>query len=265
MIASIYSYLQYYKYFWLRFVRDGGWGREAVGGFLIALAILFMQIRMGVLRPGDLNAEFWSIAFPYAILLGAWFVFHFSVTAWRLDRERGDREGPPLRLVPHSTRSGNRLSVSVQNLGPTDDFTAEIIGVQGWERDTYPELPEPARWVNEHGNTRAGTVTIPEGRWGYIQLAQLPGPKAHAEPVLPSIVIYTAANDYEAQLRWKNESTLLIERVVISVAIQANGTGRRTEAAFVIAASYGSKYLYSEVYRYDGQHSGYPLPASTDP
>jgi hypothetical protein len=265
MLIAVRSYLRYYKYFWLRFLRDGlDWGRENLVGFLLSVAILATQIRFGVLQPGSANAEFWSIALPYAILAAAWFLFHLSATAWRIDHERAEREGPPLKLSPISTRSSNQLLVSLNNLGQTDEFFVEVTSIAGLDADTCPELPSPARVVNGR-ITRAGVVKIPEKGYGRVELAKLPNPKEQGElRGRPTLTVYLANTEYQGLLRWKSEPTELLERVVIGVRIQSVGTGRRVSASFVIAGSYGSKYLYSEIHRFEGSTS-YPLPASPDP
>jgi hypothetical protein len=264
MLTSIRSYLWYYKYFWLRFVRDGlEWGRENLIGFLLTLAILLSQIRLGVLQPANANAEFWSIAYPYAILATVWFLFHFTVTAWRLDRERGEREELPLRLSPFSTRTGNLLMLNVENLGQADEFTFEITRVWSWEANTYPELPAPSRCVNDKGK-RVGTVTLAERAGTRIELGKLSDPKTQVKTNdRPTITVYFANGEHQAWLRWKNEAAKLVERVVIDLRIRSNGTGRQLSASFVVAGSYGT-YFHCEIYRFQGTLA-YALPASPDP
>ena len=148
--------------------------------FLLTIGILLTQTRMGVLRPGDANAEFWSIAYPYAILLAVWFVFHFTVTAWRLDRERGEREQLPIRLSTSSSRSGNQLWVTIENQGQADEFTVEITGISSWDPEAYPELPALARCSGGQGKTPPGVVRIPERGSAIIELAKHRGRKSRA-------------------------------------------------------------------------------------
>jgi hypothetical protein len=113
---EIRSYLRYYRYFWVRFAADGvAWSSENLTGFLLTIAILGSQLYLGVLRPGDANAEFWSIAYPYAALMALWFIFHFTLTAWRLDREREEREGLPIRALAHMSRNSGTATLHIKN------------------------------------------------------------------------------------------------------------------------------------------------------
>lgn len=84
-------------------------------GFLLALLILAAQYHFGVIR-SDLHGRILSIAWPYALILVAFLVFHLARTPWlisndhldtirsatqakdRLEQELSDAEATPIKL-----------------------------------------------------------------------------------------------------------------------------------------------------------------------
>lgn len=88
------SMREYYKRFWGTFRKDfvaATRGRVMMGA-LFVIGILICQIIFGIIRSGEIHARVLSIAWPYATVLVALFVWHLVRTPYKLDEGRGERE-----------------------------------------------------------------------------------------------------------------------------------------------------------------------------
>jgi len=65
------------------------WKEQLVGAAL-AIAILISQIRYGIIRPGEIKANAWAIAWPYICLFTLFLIYHFLRAPLILDRNRQD-------------------------------------------------------------------------------------------------------------------------------------------------------------------------------
>ena|SRR5713226_5996324 len=81
-------YKNFVKTFWKDFRKST---REQVIGALLVIAILLLQIHYGVIKPGEIQPNVKSIAWPYVALVGAFFILHLIRAPWKLhqDQERG--------------------------------------------------------------------------------------------------------------------------------------------------------------------------------
>jgi len=61
---------------------------EQVLGALLVIAILAFQIRYGVIKPEDVRANEWAVAWPYILLIVGFLVFHLARAPKKLDDER---------------------------------------------------------------------------------------------------------------------------------------------------------------------------------
>jgi hypothetical protein len=61
--------------------------REQVIGVLVTMAILFYQVKFGLIAQAQVSANAWALFYPYLYLLGSFVVFHLAVAPWRLDQE----------------------------------------------------------------------------------------------------------------------------------------------------------------------------------
>jgi hypothetical protein len=122
----------YYKRFGQRFWRDitTATGEQVLGAAL-TIVILICQIHFGVIKQGEVRANFLSIAWPYAALLGVLCLKHLVRTPHHLDSERqGHIDGLSVRL---------RASCEeIERLTTEPDIGGEILAVF-WEpyQDPY--------------------------------------------------------------------------------------------------------------------------------
>lgn len=78
-------YKRLFRKFWHDFVKST---REQVIGALLAGAILFFQIRNGVIKHQEVRGNAWSLAWPYIALLVGIFAVHLVRAPWKLDQDR---------------------------------------------------------------------------------------------------------------------------------------------------------------------------------
>jgi len=166
---------KYYKRIFGRFRQDFRMSLgEQMIGFLLATAILLLQIRWGVIHPTDVRASSWAVAWPYLALAAGLFLWHLIRVPYAMDREKQETE-TDLRqklasLQDDFEQREPRLGLGVHevilipNLDTVDVFLdAEIsnqtFGTQatirqyefGLERGgttykTTPEIRDLARW-----------------------------------------------------------------------------------------------------------------------
>jgi hypothetical protein len=84
--------LNYYKRFvytfWKDFKKSTG---EQVIGALLVIAILVLQIHYGIIKPGEIQPNAQAIGWPYAALVGVFFIIHLIRAPWKLDVEHNGR------------------------------------------------------------------------------------------------------------------------------------------------------------------------------
>jgi hypothetical protein len=82
----------YYKKVFRKFWRDFAEStREQVIGALLVGAILFFQIRYGVIKHQEIRGDAWSLAWPYIALLVCIFAVHLVRAPWKLDQDHESR------------------------------------------------------------------------------------------------------------------------------------------------------------------------------
>ena len=83
----------YYKRLWRLLRRDfaEATGEQVIGALLV-IGILICQIRFGIIKSGEIRANFLSIAWPYALLVAGLFLRHALRTPYELDEERRKKE-----------------------------------------------------------------------------------------------------------------------------------------------------------------------------
>src|SRR5208283_2573192 len=85
---NLLAMLDYYKIFlqtfWKDFKKSTG---EQVIGALLAISILALQIHYGVIKQGEIQVNFWSVAWPYAALVCALFLYHLIRAPWELHQK----------------------------------------------------------------------------------------------------------------------------------------------------------------------------------
>jgi len=80
--------MSYWRRFWIRFRRDlASATSEQVIGLLLAVGILFYQIKYGVIHSGEVHASYWAIFWPYVFLVGVLFLWHLARTPYLLHLE----------------------------------------------------------------------------------------------------------------------------------------------------------------------------------
>ena len=75
----------YWARFWQRLAKDFAKATgEQVIGALLTVGILYFQIRYGLIHSGEIRGSYWAVAWPYLLLVGALFLWHFFRTAYVL-------------------------------------------------------------------------------------------------------------------------------------------------------------------------------------
>jgi hypothetical protein len=80
---------KYYRRVWAKFKEDflSSTGEQVIGA-LIVVGIVICQIRYGLIKTEDIKANFWSIAWPYVVLVVGFFVYHLVRAPKKLDDDR---------------------------------------------------------------------------------------------------------------------------------------------------------------------------------
>lgn len=133
---------------------DGAnWGRDQVVSLCIAIAILAVQIHMGIISVGQRGATLKSILWPYLALLAALVLLHLLRAPWKLDQaarrevseERAARAKAQAELET-ALQDGPEVFLSYQSAGGYSGFivqnrsgTKEACGVSidSFETDRY--------------------------------------------------------------------------------------------------------------------------------
>lgn len=84
---SMGYWTRYWKHCWVGVKKSTG---EQVIGAVIALAIVVYQIHYGIISKDQVRGAYWSIAWPYAILVGVLLLRHLVKTPAEMDAERAD-------------------------------------------------------------------------------------------------------------------------------------------------------------------------------
>lgn len=85
---------EYYKRmfaaFWKDFAKSTA---EQVVGALLAVAILVLQIHYEVTKEAEIKGSEWAIAWPYIMLVAAFFLIHLLRVPWKLDQKLQEQIG----------------------------------------------------------------------------------------------------------------------------------------------------------------------------
>ena len=73
---------RYFKVFWAGLMKSTG---EQVIGALITLAIVIYQIHYGIITDAQTKGAYWSIAWPYLIMVGGLLLWHLVKTPVEID------------------------------------------------------------------------------------------------------------------------------------------------------------------------------------
>lgn len=63
------------------------WGRDHVIGLLLAIAVLVVQIKLGVIKPTEIDGNIWSVLLPYGILLAIFAAISLLRAPWLMHRK----------------------------------------------------------------------------------------------------------------------------------------------------------------------------------
>jgi hypothetical protein len=214
--------------------------------------VLATQWYLGALQPTEVSPQFWSLAYPYAAVLAVWFVAHLTLTAWRLDHDRDEREPLLIDVDAHISYSSREpvATVFVTNRGSADELSAEITRFGGVETGPSGMGIRGTRWARWHGSNGATSVQIPEQGVRAIHLAKLlvPDRVELTAPQPPAVTVYSATDEYQARMRWRNDVRHLLDRIIVTMVLRSKTTGKLREVSFVIIASFSSVNLYREIY-----------------
>jgi hypothetical protein len=84
---------------------------EQMIGVLIAIAILFLQIKFGVIHQGDVWASIWSIAWPYIWLVLGLLLWNLIRVPWKIHVEQaGATQGLEAKVAELQTKIARPVS-----------------------------------------------------------------------------------------------------------------------------------------------------------